>query len=101
MGESNTVVSAYTTFRYFKHYCSHPSIYGLQHAKRGHSDICLKCCLDQAVQFAQGNLQQYFPFYVIFSSTGRRPASLCHGLLSVVRPSVRQSVRASVRQSVR
>ena len=24
----------------------------------------------------------------IFSSTGRRPASLCHGLLSVVRPSV-------------
>ena len=26
---------------------------------------------------------------VVFSSTGRRPASLCHGLLSVVRPSVR------------
>ena len=26
---------------------------------------------------------------IIFSSTGRRPASLCHGPLSVVRPSVR------------
>ena len=26
---------------------------------------------------------------LIFSSTGHRPASLCHGLLSVVRPSVR------------
>ena len=25
----------------------------------------------------------------VFSSTGRRPASLCHGPLSVVRPSVR------------
>ena len=29
----------------------------------------------------------------VVSSTGRRPASLCHGLLSVVRPSVRPSVR--------
>ena len=35
------------------------------------------------------------PRYVFFlSSTGRRPASLCHGLLSVVRPCVRSSVRA-------
>ena len=32
----------------------------------------------------------------IFSSTGRRPASLCHGLLSVVRPCVFASGRASV-----
>ena len=31
---------------------------------------------------------------VDFSSTGRRPASLRHGPLSVVRPSVRPSVRA-------
>ena len=30
----------------------------------------------------------------VFSSTGRRPESLCHGPLSVVRPSVRASVRA-------
>ena len=37
---------------------------------------------------------QQFP---LFSSTGRRPASLCHGQLSVVRASVRPSVRASVR----
>ena len=29
----------------------------------------------------------------VFSSTGRRPASLCHGPLSVVRPSVSASVR--------
>ena len=29
-----------------------------------------------------------------FSSTGRRPASLCHGPVSVVRASVRASVRA-------
>ena len=28
----------------------------------------------------------------VFSSTGRRPASLCHGLLSVVRPCVRLCV---------
>ena len=33
---------------------------------------------------------------LIFSSTGRRPASYCHGIVSVVRPSVRSSVRASV-----
>ena len=32
-----------------------------------------------------------------FSSTGRRPASLCHGPVSVVRASVRACVRASVR----
>ena len=34
---------------------------------------------------------------VVFSSTGRRPASYCHGVgTSCVRPSVRSSVRASV-----
>ena len=32
----------------------------------------------------------------IFSSTGRRPASLCHGPVSVVCPSVRASVRPCV-----
>ena len=31
--------------------------------------------------------------FLIFSSTGRRPASLCHGLLSVMRLCVRLSVR--------
>ena len=36
-------------------------------------------------------------FRGVFSSTGRRPASLCHGPVSVVRPSVRASVRPSVR----
>ena len=34
--------------------------------------------------------------FVIFTSTGHRPASLCHGLLSVVRPSGRVSVRPCV-----
>ena len=34
---------------------------------------------------------------MLFSSTGHRPVSLCHGPLSVVRPSVRASVRLSVR----
>ena len=38
---------------------------------------------------------------LIFSSTGRRPASLYHGLLFVVRPCVRSSVRPCVRPSVR
>ena len=32
----------------------------------------------------------------VFSSTGRRPASLCHGPLSVVRPSILLSVHPSV-----
>ena len=32
----------------------------------------------------------------LISSTGHRPASLCHGLLSVVRACVRPSVRPSV-----
>ena len=27
MGEGNTVVSAYTTYRHLQQYCSHPSIY--------------------------------------------------------------------------
>ena len=27
MGESNTVVSAYTVYGYLKQYCSHPSIW--------------------------------------------------------------------------
>ena len=42
---------------------------------------------------------QYFLSYMtlVFSSTGLRPASLCHGLLSVVRPCVRPSVHPSVR----
>ena len=35
-----------------------------------------------------------------FSSTGRRPASYCHGVVSVVCPSVRSSVCSSVRVSV-
>ena len=35
--------------------------------------------------------------WVVFSSTGRRPASLCHGLLSVVRPSGHPAVRLSGR----
>ena len=30
--------------------------------------------------------------HFFFSSTGRRPASYCHGVVSVVRPSVRASV---------
>ena len=42
---------------------------------------------------AQGSkfdLQLYLlSFFQVFSSTGRRPASLCHGPLSVVPPSVR------------
>ena len=33
-----------------------------------------------------------FYLKIIFSSTGHRPASLCHGLLSVVCPSVRPCV---------
>ena len=36
-------------------------------------------------------------FFSIFSSTGRRPASCCHGVVSVVWSSVRPSVRSSVR----
>ena len=36
----------------------------------------------------------------VISSTGRRPASYCHGVVSVVRPSVRSSVRSSVRACV-
>ena len=36
----------------------------------------------------------YYAFFSLISSTGRRPASLCHGPLSVVRPSVRPSVHA-------
>ena len=43
-------------------------------------------------------LQRYiFSFSLIFSSTGRRPASLCHGLLSLVRPCVCVAGRPSVR----
>ena len=38
----------------------------------------------------------YHYIALIFSSTGRRPASLCHGPLSVVRLAVCLSVRASV-----
>ena len=34
-------------------------------------------------------LLNHLPNSLVFSSTGRRPASLCHGPLSVVRPSVR------------
>ena len=36
-----------------------------------------------------------------FSSTGRRPASYCHGIVSVMRPSVCLAVCPSVRASVR
>ena len=35
-------------------------------------------------------------YLIIFSSTGHRPASLCHGTLSVVRPYVRPCVCPSV-----
>ena len=31
MGESNTVASAYTWYRHLQQYCSHPSIYILNH----------------------------------------------------------------------
>ena len=38
--------------------------------------------------------------FFIFSSTGRRPASNCHGVVSGVRASVSLSVSPSVRLSV-
>ena len=37
-------------------------------------------------------LPAFSPFHTIFSSTGHRPASLCHDLLSVLRPCVRSCV---------
>ena len=37
---------------------------------------------------------------MIFSSTGRRPASYCHGVVSVVCPSVSLAVRPCVRPSI-
>ena len=30
MGESNTIVSAYTMYRHLQYYCSHPSIYSYE-----------------------------------------------------------------------
>ena len=45
--------------------------------------------------------QDVLALVMVISSTGRRPASLCHGPVSVVRPCVRASVRPSVRPSVR
>ena len=36
---------------------------------------------------------------IIFSSTGQRPASYCHGIASFVRLSVRPSVRPSINSS--
>ena len=36
-----------------------------------------------------------------FSSTGQRPASYCHGVVSIVCPSVRSFVRLFVRACVR
>ena len=44
----------------------------------------------------------YYPFpkqTLVFSSTGWRPASYCHGVVSAVRPLVRPSVCASVNSS--
>ena len=40
-------------------------------------------------------------FFFFFSSTGRRPASYCHGVVSIVRPSVRPFIHPSVRPCVR
>ena len=37
MGESNTVVSAYTLYSHLQHYCSHPSI------------LCELCYLEEEV----------------------------------------------------
>ena len=37
---------------------------------------------------------------LVFSSTGQRPASYCHGVVSVMRLSIRPSVRSCVRASV-
>ena len=38
---------------------------------------------------AFGKKKMFVKEKMLFSSTGRRPASLCHGPLSVVRPTVR------------
>ena len=38
--------------------------------------------------------QHFLLFHKVFSSTGHRPVSLCHGPLSVVHPSMHLSVRA-------
>ena len=51
------------------------------------------------LQYLQKNICPYTTpvQFSFFSSTGRRPASYCHGVgTSCVRPSVRSSVRASV-----
>ena len=80
MGESNTVRSLYTMYMHLQQYCAHPSIYisttFMQHSKQffkkfgevggGGKERRGKNCLPQAIVF--------------FSSTGHRPASLCHGL---------------------
>ena len=42
-------------------------------------------------------IARYEQFH-IFSSTGRRPANFCHGVVSVVRLIVRSSLHASVRK---
>ena len=36
MGESNTVVSAYTTYRHLQQYCSHPTINKQRYPKAKH-----------------------------------------------------------------
>ena len=49
------------------------------------------------VKLYQNCSKNLIPPITLVSSTGHRSASLCHGLLSVARPSVRPSVCPSVR----
>ena len=48
---------------------------------------------DLSLFFSQISVKKFHYVNSFFSSTGRRPASYCHGIVSVVRPFVRACLR--------
>ena len=62
----------------------------LRNLRQDDNNLNVLCCVDNCstVDGYDSVSVQVYGKILIFSSTGRRPGSLCHGPLSVVRPSV-------------
>ena len=86
----------YSSLVKFNNYASLPRKCVYCFANLSHSVACSVCLLDDWFLLTPCQVIIRHKFGVVFSSTGHRPASSCHGPLSVVRPSVSPCVRPCV-----
>ena len=71
------------------------------HNKKGIYVLTKEITLNSFLQELCPVLDLKFLVYIVYSSTGQRPASYCHGVVSVMHPSVCASVNSSLKKLLR